>query len=225
MKPQREKTKRKKPKAEASMTVGDIYGEIVANKTNDLMSSLVYVPEFNLEMLEVLADMVSKNKSAHRKKQSEQLVKEAISRHIANHRIPKKDQARFFDMMPWTLKRCWGILQPFSAVVQRSLVKFATEQTQKLVTARRDIQKHAKRVATIYNGLDLKTKLLFAVASSLNNLSGVNIDCFSDVFEKIEDRAIQNIVKGKKDRVLSKDSDIAFLSDLYSCAEYIQNAT
>lgn len=224
MKPQRGKTKRQKPKVEASMTVGDIYGEIVANKTNDLMRSLIYAPEFNLKMLEVLVDIVSRNELARKKKQPEQLAKEAISRYIRKHRIPEKDQARFFDMMSWAIKRCYDILLPFSAEGQRAFVKFATEETQKLVTARRDIQKHAKRVAAIYNGLDLKTKWLFAVARSLDTLAGVNIDVFSDIFAKVEDQAIQH-VKGKKDRVLSKDPDIAFLSDLYSCAEYIQNAS
>lgn len=225
MKSEQRKTKKKKSKAAASMTVGDIYGEIMANKTNDLMRSLVYVPEFNLEMLKVLADIVSRNELARKKKPPEQLAKEAISRYISKHRIPEKDQARFFDAMPWTLKSCWEILHPFSAEVQRALVKFATEETQKLVTARRDIQKFARKVAILYNSLPDDIKLLFAVRNSLDALAGVNIDCFSNIFAKIEDQAAQYIIEGKKDRVLSKNPSFIFLSDLYRRAGYIHNAS
>jgi len=122
----------------------------------------------------------------------------------------------YFD---YTLKTLIEVLWDTEPYVRTAAVQKVIESFKPLLQARAEIQIEKERAYAIYDGLDLRTKLLIGVGVELQTMAGVNVDSFDDILFRFCEGEL--ISQARKDPILSKDPDAVYLCELYDKAVYI----
>jgi hypothetical protein len=195
--------------------------ETTAELANEIKSKhLLFIAEGNMTVLEILADLLPEFEPDKFGK-SEPDVEAAVIKYAKSHDCFKAEG--WAATLIHTLKNCVNTMKEWDTSWHKdALAKLSTE-TADMVQRRTQVQTAEARFASICEGLDLRTKFMITVGEELSSLSGLNIECFADVWYGL--RSDDIVAEVKKDPVLSKDDDIRFLCDTYDLANSILSAS
>jgi len=184
-----------------------------------LWKGLLYVDEFNLEHLHILADVIKRDEAADGKLPTEDLVGQSIADYILCHNLTGQREKQYRELSPLPVTLAWEAIEKLPTEQRAHVAVRATQKMQDKVNKRKDVAEQAGRFNAVLNRLSLREKLLLAISEELASMDGVNISCFSDLLGEMRQEDEEHIAEARQ--TLADDADLMFLCDLFELAEQI----
>ena len=122
----------------------------------------------------------------------------------------------------WVETQCQDIRQRISGLPQlkKEVLQTLIAEQDIVIDERTKVESYARRVKSIFDKLDVKTRFCMGVGHELAFLEGVNIDFGSKLINVICD-SVDDIISNLQKTSLRHDADMVFLADVYQLAHRV----